>query len=110
MQNIAREERKLNELLLNAFLNRFKCKFNKQNAMTFIKFLAIYSGLILILITQPFVSIKSQAQTDSEKGFYFSKKTYDGKKIPVYKNSKHLLPLPIMETNSEWIEMYWKCW
>lgn len=41
---------------------------------------------------------------------YFTKKVYDSTEIPVFKDSKHRLPKPILEENAEWIAMYWKCW
>jgi hypothetical protein len=44
------------------------------------------------------------------RGMYFSKKKYTKKALPLYEESKALLPQPILEDNPEWIKMYWKCW
>ncbi|MDR1122095.1 MAG: T9SS type A sorting domain-containing protein [Dysgonamonadaceae bacterium] len=46
----------------------------------------------------------------SERGRYFSKKAYDGASIPRYSDSKEQLPKPVLEENSEWIDMYNKAW
>jgi glycogen debranching enzyme len=50
------------------------------------------------------------SQTREEQGGYFSKREYSDGKIPTFKDSKEKLPHPVLEENSEWIDMYWKCW
>ena len=47
---------------------------------------------------------------DDERGKYFARKNYDGKSIPLFAESKKLLPQPVMQTDSQWLSMYWKTW
>lgn len=46
----------------------------------------------------------------NEKGLYFSKKKYTPTPLPKYSEVKKDIPVPILENNPEFIEMYWKCW
>jgi len=57
-----------------------------------------------------FSGCSEKAKNDDERGIYFSKKEYAGKEIPLFNESKHLLPQPVLTENAEWLEMYWKCW
>ncbi len=54
--------------------------------------------------------ICATAQENTERGMYFEKNSYDGVEIPVFTDSKSKLPQPIIDENSEWLDMYWKCW
>jgi len=47
---------------------------------------------------------------ETQHGSYFSKKRYVPMTIPTFENNRDQLPNPILDGNSEWIEMYWKCW
>jgi len=68
-----------------------------------------FAGILIVIIV-----IHGQrelfGQNEDLKGIYFPKINYDCSEIPVYNNSKNRLPNPILEENSEWIDMYWKCW
>ena len=52
----------------------------------------------------------SQYEDTSNRGIYFSKKTYSEKPLPTFETSKDKLPFPIIEDEPEWIELYWKAW
>lgn len=69
-----------------------------------------YPALLLTVFTGLIFELALCAQGQDDRGIYFSKKVYDGEDLPVFSVSKNRLPEPIMEDNSEWIYMYWKCW
>ncbi|MDL2222582.1 hypothetical protein LJB98_00605 [Bacteroidales bacterium OttesenSCG-928-M11] len=46
----------------------------------------------------------------SDRGVYFYKKKYTPEPIPTYNANKSLLPVPIIDDNSEWINLYNKAW
>jgi alpha-D-ribose 1-methylphosphonate 5-triphosphate synthase subunit PhnH len=46
----------------------------------------------------------------SEYGTYFSKKAYVPVALPSYAVDRNRLPNPILGSNQNWIDMYWKCW
>jgi hypothetical protein len=52
----------------------------------------------------------SQYEDTGTRGKYFSKKTLTESIIPTFGTSKDKLPYPILENNSELIELYWKTW
>jgi len=64
----------------------------------------------LIALAFVLVSIVVCAQDSNERGKYFQKKQYSGTDIPVFAATKQRLPIPIMEQNAEWLDMYWKTW
>ena len=45
-----------------------------------------------------------------EKGKYFYKKRYIPEDLPVYNEVRSQFPVPILDGNQEWLEMYWKAW
>jgi len=47
---------------------------------------------------------------DDAQGVYFSKKSYVDEPIPVFADSKKLLPTPVLESNPELVELYWATW
>lgn len=53
---------------------------------------------------------KLYSQSYDERGVYFSKKDYQGGDIPLFSESRDKLPIPVLEENKEWLDMYWKCW
>jgi hypothetical protein len=46
----------------------------------------------------------------ADYGEYFPKKAYVPEALPTYGASRSLLPNPILDGNSDWINMYWRCW
>ena len=62
----------------------------------------LFSLLLLLIVSTTLYSDKL--------GTYFSKNKYILESIPGFEESKGLLPKPILTENSEWLEMYWKCW
>ena len=46
----------------------------------------------------------------SDYGSYFSKKAYVSVALPTYSVDRTRLPNPILGSNQNWIDMYWKCW
>lgn len=46
----------------------------------------------------------------SDRGVYFYKKKYVPESIPTYAASKNLLPVPVIDDNKEWIDLYNKTW
>lgn len=66
----------------------------------------IYSILLLI----PILGYPQSSLTDEVRGVYFVKKKYEPKPLPLYNNIKGLLPVPVIEDNSEWVDLYWKAW
>jgi hypothetical protein len=55
-------------------------------------------------------SMHSISQDIPAQGMYFSKKKYISHHLPGYIETKNLLPQPIYDENTQWIEMYWKAW
>jgi glycogen debranching enzyme len=41
---------------------------------------------------------------------HFLDKTYSDEALPAYAESREKLPVPILDDNPGWIEMYWRCW
>lgn len=70
------------------------------------------SGLLTLLIVGCFQTSHPLLETQdlSEKGQYFSKKSYIPQPIPVFETHRDRLPRPILDDNQDWLEMYWKCW
>ncbi|MGE5498773.1 MAG: MGH1-like glycoside hydrolase domain-containing protein [Syntrophothermus sp.] len=52
----------------------------------------------------------AQYEDTGKRGLYYSKKTYTDSGIPLYSENKSRLPVPVMEQNKEWIDIYWKAW
>lgn len=46
------------------------------------------------------------------RGTYFSKKSYGevGKPLPTFEACRNDLPSPILQKDTAWVSMYWKCW
>ncbi|MCK6600707.1 MAG: hypothetical protein L6Q77_02680 [Bacteroidetes bacterium] len=44
------------------------------------------------------------------RGSYFSKKIYSGGDLPVFPESRKLLPEPVLSANPGYIRLYWKAW
>lgn len=47
---------------------------------------------------------------DEARGVFFAKKAYVEEPIPVFADSKKLLPVPVLEGNPELVELYWATW
>ncbi len=47
---------------------------------------------------------------DEPRGMYFSKKQYVEQPIPLFADSKDLLPAPVLDGAPELVELYWACW
>jgi glycogen debranching enzyme len=62
---------------------------------------------IHLLIFIIFIISNSFAQ---EKGLYFSKKEYKPENLPEYQSVKDQIPIPILDENQAWLDMYWKSW
>lgn len=47
-----------------------------------------------------------------QRGMYFSKKIYDEARnhLPTFEACRNDLPSPVLEKDTEWVNMYWKCW
>jgi hypothetical protein len=45
-----------------------------------------------------------------ERGLYFSKKQYLPEPIPAYADNKERLPVPVLERDPGWVDMYHKTW
>ncbi len=58
----------------------------------------------------PKVPKVSGASADKERGSHFSKKIYTPKELPTFADNKDKLPVPVIENNPGYLEMYWKCW
>lgn len=46
----------------------------------------------------------------TDKGIIFSKKQYTEESLPTFAESKHLLPVPVLEGKNQWVDLYWKAW
>ena len=66
---------------------------------------ATHSGIGLALLLAFAVPLQAE-----DRGKYFSKKAYVDEPLPTFKESRQMLPSPILEGNPEWVRMYWKCW
>lgn len=65
--------------------------------------------IILIFILLSCITY-SQYDDTGTRGKYFSKKTFTASVIPTFETSKDKLPSPILENNSDYIQLYWKTW
>ena len=65
--------------------------------------------LLFVLIAIIFSSAWCEAANQS-RGKYFYKKQYTPEPLPIFAENRDRLPAPILESNPEWIDMYWKCW
>lgn len=74
-------------------MNKFNCSCNNL----------IY-GLIGLLV------LSSIVFSQNERGVYFAKKEYSGIGIPLFVESKEQLPIPILDSEPGYVEMYWKAW
>ena len=45
-----------------------------------------------------------------EQGKYFHKKSYSDTLLPQFEKVKDKIPIPILDGEPGWLEMYWKCW
>ncbi len=45
-----------------------------------------------------------------QRGIYFKKKKYIPEPLPTFKANRGKLPVPVLESNPEYLELYWKCW
>lgn len=62
--------------------------------------------IFILLVSSAF----SQYEDTGNRGLYFEKKKYSGVKIPLFNESKSKLPVPVLEDNREYIDLYWKAW
>jgi len=44
------------------------------------------------------------------RGVYFSKHRYTDTPLPHYEVDRQKIPVPILDSNPGWLDMYWKCW
>jgi glycogen debranching enzyme len=66
---------------------------------------------ILLLISLSLSSINLNCfQTKGDKGMYFAKKAYTDTPLPKFENDKDKIPMPILDSDPGWLDMYWKCW
>lgn len=58
------------------------------------------------------VTVKAPAEEVflTDRGVYFYKKKYTPEPVPTYSANKHLLPVPVIDDNKEWLNMYNKTW
>ena len=56
------------------------------------------------------VSVDSIENKDQLKGQYFSKKHYTPQAIPTFEDNKKYLPVPILDGDPGWVDMYWRVW
>lgn len=56
------------------------------------------------------VSVPGEDVYLSDRGVYFYKKKYTPEPIPTYSASKHLLPVPVIDDNQGWLDLYNKTW
>lgn len=45
-----------------------------------------------------------------EQGKYFAKKSYTDTPLPQFEKVKDQIPIPILDGDPGWLDMYWKCW
>ena len=63
--------------------------------------------LLLILLFCLWQPLPATAQ---ELGMYFSKKEYIPQSLQSWIETKSQLPIPILDDNPGWVDMYWKSW
>jgi hypothetical protein len=63
---------------------------------------------IFILIIR--LSIVGAEMRRNNRGLYFPKKKYVAEVLPDWSESRNLLPVPILEDDPGWVDLYWKCW
>ncbi len=64
-----------------------------------------FSALAFVLLS--FCMLAAQ---DGVRGAYFYKKEYSPEPLPLYEESKGMLPSPVWDENPEWVELYWRAW
>lgn len=57
-----------------------------------------------------FILLLSCSLQTKERGKYFAKKTYSDAPLPQFERDKVKIPIPILDGNPGWLDMYWKCW
>ncbi len=67
----------------------------------------IAGSLLLLLVA---ISGVALGGTDEARGVFFAKKTYIDKPIPVFADSKKLLPSPVLDGSPELVKLYWATW
>lgn len=50
------------------------------------------------------------AQDNESRGRYFYKKEYVPAALPLFEESRAMLPSPVWDKNPEWVRLYWKAW
>lgn len=67
--------------------------------------------MLVACLATPFLCHASGTEsTSDERGMYFYKKAYDHEPIPDYEACKHLLPVPVLDDHTAWLDMYYKAW
>ena len=67
----------------------------------------IISQLCSVLLFTYFSAVHVTAQP---LGMYFAKKQYLPEPLPAWQTSRDSLPVPVLDADPGWIDMYWKCW
>ncbi|MBI5727755.1 MAG: hypothetical protein HY965_07875 [Ignavibacteriales bacterium] len=66
--------------------------------------------LTIIIILLCGVTVFSQYQDSGKRGMYFAKKQFSGAVLPTYKAVKDKLPIPVLDANKDYIDLYWRAW
>lgn len=80
------------------------------------QYLVFFSIFVLSLFTADESSAFSSScsrlhtQDDGVRGTYYNKKAPANSPIPHFENSISQLPSPILDSHSEWIDLYWATW
>jgi hypothetical protein len=69
------------------------------------------AGLVAGLVPRRLSALNFISRKDDEpRGMYFSKKKYIEEPIPLFADSKGMLPGPVLDGNPELVDLYWACW
>ena len=68
------------------------------------EFFTLLMSLIFIVLNFSCVS------KSNDRGKYFAKKTYSDTALPQFERDKDKIPIPILDGDPGWLDMYWKCW
>jgi glycogen debranching enzyme len=63
-----------------------------------------------LLLCAGLIPLQAQYEDTGSRGIYFSKKVYTPAPLPEFSTSRSLLPLPVVQGNPEYVELYWRAW
>jgi serine/threonine protein kinase len=83
-------------------------RFNRHKKRNVIASCILLSSVLAACIWD--LSGVREYEDSGVRGKYFEKKSYSGSAIPRFEDYKDKLPIPILEDEPQYVELYWKAW